>query len=322
MPATAPECHAARMTAQAEVLAVVTRSGVDEGVHVGHAVIVDADGGVVRAWGDPSALVLPRSSLKPAQAAALVRAGLDLPPRLLALAAASHSAEPFQLAGVREILASAGLAESDLRTPADWPLDPQERLDWVGREPSPLAMNCSGKHAAMLVTCRLHDWPLDDYRDPRHPLQQAIAAEVVDLAGEPIGAVGVDGCGAPVLGLSLLGLARTGARLEAGGPDSPGTRVAGAMRTHPEYVGGSRRDVTALMRAVPGLLVKEGAEGVGLAVLPQGGAVAVKVVDGAERARQVALLALLVIAGIAVEPGDQPVLGGGVPVGRVWSPLS
>lgn len=314
-------CHHARVPTDAAVLAVVTRNGVDESVHVGHAVIVDASGTLVRSWGSPDRMVLPRSTLKPAQAAAMVRAGLDLPEPLLALAAASHSAEPFHLDGVRAVLASAGLSESDLRTPPDLPLDPQERVAWGTRPPSSLAMNCSGKHAAMLATCVVRGWPLDDYRAPDHPLQQAIAEEVVALAREPIGAVGVDGCGAPVLGISLTGLARLGAGLGASG-DEPGARVARAMRGHPEYVAGTRRDVTALMRSVPGLWAKEGAEGVGLAALPDGGAVAVKVVDGAERAREVALVALLAAAGAPVEPRETPVLGGGVPVGRVWSPLA
>jgi L-asparaginase II len=310
------------VTTDAAVLAVVTRNGVDESVHHGDAVIVDAAGRPVRTWGSPDRTVLPRSSLKPAQAAAMVRAGLDLPAPLLALAAASHSAEPFHLAGVRDILASAGLSETDLRTPPDVPWDPQERAAWGTRAPSTLAMNCSGKHAAMLATCVVQDWPLDDYRAPDHPLQEAIAAEVVALAGEPIAAVGVDGCGAPVLGISLTGLARLGAALGAAADDEPGARVAAAMRAHPEYVAGTRRDVTLLMRSVPGLLAKEGAEGVGLAVLPGGGAVAVKVADGADRAREVALVALLAAAGVTVAAADIPVLGGGVPVGRVWSPLA
>lgn len=308
------------MPTDAAVLAVVTRNGVDESVHVGHAVIVDAWGVPVRTWGSPESVVLPRSSLKPAQAAAMVRAGLDLPGPLLALASASHSAEPFHLDGVRSILAAAGLSESDLRTPPDLPLDAQERMAWGSQPPSSLAMNCSGKHAGMLMTCVVRGWPLDDYRAPDHPLQQAIAEEVVALAREPIAAVGVDGCGAPVLGISLTGLARLAAALDAAG--EPGAQVAAAMRAHPEYVAGTRRDVTALMRSVPGLWAKEGAEGVGVAALPGGGAVAVKVSDGGERAREVALVALLVAAGVAVEPREVPVLGGGAPVGRVWSPLA
>lgn len=315
------------MTIDPAVLATYSRSGFVEGGHLGHAVVVDRDGAVVRSWGDPALEILPRSCNKPAQAAAMVRHGLDLPTHLLALSAASHSAERFHLAGVHEILSSAGLDESALQTPPDYPLDPRERDAWVGdgRRPAPIAMNCSGKHAAMLATCVVNGWPLGTYRQPDHPLQQSIRWQVEALAGEQVGHVGVDGCGAPVLSLTLTGLARSLSRAVQETPESPARRVTGAMAAFPDFVGGTNRDVTAFMRAVPGLVAKDGAEGVYVAALPDGTAVALKVEDGADRARQVALAAILV--GLGIDRADLgplltiPLLGGGQPVGEVSSPL-
>ena len=310
------------------VLATYRRSGLEEGRHLGHAVVVAPDGSVRSAWGDPDAVIFPRSSNKPAQAIAMVRHGLDLPDHLLALAASSHSGERFHLAGVRAILAQAGLDEEALRTPPDYPLDPRERDAWIadGRREAPVAMNCSGKHAAMLATCVVNDWPLDDYRAPDHPLQQSIRWQVEALAGEGVGHVGVDGCGAPVLSLTLAGLARSLGRAVQEEPESPAGRITRAMRSYPDFVGGLNRDVTAFMRAVPGLVAKDGAEGVYVAALPDGTGIAVKSLDGCERSRQVALARILVLLGADPEPLAGllaiPVLGGGAPVGEVRSPLT
>ena len=311
----------------AVVLATYTRSGFTEGEHLGHMVLVAPDGSVRRAWGDPDLVIFPRSSNKPAQAIAMVASGLDLPDELLALAASSHSGEELHIEGVRRILAGAGLAETDLQTPPDFPLDPRARDAWVasGRDAEPIAMNCSGKHAAMLATCAARGWPLDTYLDPRHPLQVAARATLEELSGESVEHVGVDGCGAPVMAVSLAGLARMLSSAVQQPADAPGGRVTAAMAGHPEVVGGTRRDVTAFMRAAPGLVAKDGAEGVYVAALPDGTALAVKALDGSERARQVALAEGLVAAGV---PEDAlaalrsiPLLGGGRPVGEVRSPL-
>lgn len=316
------------MTApQPVVLAEVVRSGFVECVHHGHAVIVDADGAVVQTWGDPDVEVFPRSSNKPAQAVGMLRAGLDLPTEQLALAQASHSGEPMHLEGVRRILASAGLDESALQTPDDYPLDDVERDAWIARGAAPcaIAMNCSGKHAAMLATCVVNGWDTADYRDAAHPLQVAITQSVGELAGQHIAHVGVDGCGAPLLSLSLAGLARSLGRIAQSDPQGDG-RVATAMRLHPELVGGTRRPVTQSMRAVPGLLSKDGAEGVWVLALPDGRAAAVKVLDGADRARTVAVAAVLEAMGVEPDRLDTlrtlPVLGGGRVVGEIRSPLA
>jgi L-asparaginase II len=306
-----------------QVLAHVVRSGFVESVHHGTAVLLDPDGGVVTSAGDPTAPIFPRSCSKPLQAAAMLHAGLQLDGALLALSAASHSGERYHLDGVRRLLAGAGLEESWLQNPAGLPLDEEERQAWLraGREPSPLADNCSGKHAAMLLTCVVNGWPLDSYRDPAHPLQRQITETVSDLTGEPIVAVGVDGCGTPVLAVGLSGLARAFARIARAGPDCAEGRVAAAVRQHPEWVGGTDRGVTRLLRAVPGLIAKDGAEAVFAAALPDGHAVAVKIADGAGRPVLPVVVSLLRRLG-ANGPGldelaDSPVLGHGDRVGSV-----
>ncbi len=304
-------------------VAHLVRGGLVEGVHYGSVVILDTGGQVQFQLGDIEAAFYPRSALKPVQAVAMVRAGLPLDGELLALAAASHSGEERHLAGTRRILELAGLTEDDLRNVRDLPFDAVVRDDWIrqGRLPSRLAQNCSGKHAAMLYVCRLNGWSLDDYLDPSHPLQQAIAEIVEDLTGQRIAQVTVDGCGAPLFSVSLHGLARATARITAAAPGTPESRVADAMREHAEMASGSGRDVAALMRAVPGLLAKDGFEGVQAAALPDGRAVAVKIADGADRARVPVAAAALARAGVApaalAEFAGEPLLGGGEPVGCV-----
>lgn len=304
-------------------LAYLTRSGFVEGVHHGSAVAVNGAGQKVLTHGDPDAPMLPRSSLKPLQLLAMLRAGLVLEDGLLALAMASHSGEDFHRAGVDRILDRAGLAEADLQNVPDLPLGEQERLRWLreGRAPTRRAMNCSGKHAAMLLTCRLNGWAEDGYLEPAHPLQQKILDTVAQLAGEPVAAITVDGCGAPAPGISLTGLARAFSRLATAAPGSPEGRIAAANNGFPQWLGGTGREVTELIRGVPGLIAKDGAEAVYAAALPDGRAVALKIADGSERARQVVMVALLrrlgvdepALAGLA----ERPVLGHGHPVGAI-----
>jgi L-asparaginase II len=305
------------------VLAQVVRSGCLESVHRGHAVVVNADGSIQMSFGDPDVQLLPRSSNKPLQAAAMLRAGLELDGELLALAAASHSGEGFHVAGVRQILSVAGLDESHLQTPPDLPYDAVERTEYLahGGRPERVVMNCSGKHAAMLVTCCINDWSLSDYTSAAHPLQQAIVAEIEDAAGEKVWATAIDGCGAPMFGLSLLGLARMGAACVQAEPQSPRRRVADAMRAHPTWVAGTRRDSAALMAEVPGLLAKEGADGVYLVALADGRSIALKITDGSDRARAPVMARILRMMGVTAPvisaQESTPILGGGREVGYI-----
>ncbi|MFH7594150.1 asparaginase [Streptomyces racemochromogenes] len=304
-------------------VAHVVRGGVIEGVHYGSVVVLDGAGEIRFAIGDIEAACHPRSALKPVQAVAMVRAGLPLDGALLSLAMGSHSGEEHHLAGTRLILQLAGLTEADLRNVPDLPYAPAVRDAWLreGRGPSRLAQNCSGKHAAMLYLCTLAGWPLESYLDADHPLQRTIAEVVEELTGQHVADVTVDGCGAPLFSVSLHGLARAAARIATAAPDTAEHRVANALRLHPEMASGTGRDTAALMRAVPGLLVKDGFEGVQLAALPDGRAVAVKIADGADRARVPVTAAALARAG--VEPrslagfAGAPVTGGGRTVGGI-----
>src|SRR5262245_30033483 len=175
--------------------------------------------------------MFPRSSNKPMQAAAMLGCGLDLNGKLLALAAASHSGEAFHVAGVREILAGAGLTEAALRCPPALPLDEDEqrRILRAGGEPDRVLMNCSGKHAAMLATCVGAGWPTDGYLDPDHPVQREISAAIARLAGEDVTSVGVDGCGAPLFAVSLTGLAKAYRVMVLADPGSAERKVADSM---------------------------------------------------------------------------------------------
>lgn len=323
---------------QAVPLAEVVRGDLVESVHLGHLVVLDPAGEVRLALGDPATTIWPRSSVKPLQAVAMLRSGLDLPDRLLALAAASHSGDAGHLAGVREILAGAGLDESALRNTPDLPLGAAEALAWQesGRGPERVVQNCSGKHAAMLATCVAAGWDTASYLDTGHPLQAAVRSAVVELTGgDDDGTHGtVDGCGAPLFSTTVLGLARSFGRLAAEASDGGSTdlgRVGRAMAAHPEMVAGRGREDTLVMRAVPGAVAKIGADGVCAAGLPDGSAVAFKILDGANRPRPAILAAALRAAGAAGVPGadpaaldaagDTPVLGGGRPVGLVRAVL-
>jgi L-asparaginase II len=169
----------------------------------------------------------------------------------------------------------------------------------------------------MLRTCRANDWPSKGYLAPDHPLQVGLRGTVEELAGERVAATGVDGCGAPLFALSLLGLARAFARL-ATATDGAERDVADAMRAHPELVGGTGRAASRLMTDIPGLIAKDGAEGVFAAALPSGAAIALKIDDGAQRAAERAVVAALATVG-ALDPElvTAPVLGGGEPVGTI-----
>ena len=308
------------------ILAEVVRSGFVESVHHGSVVVLDAAGRVVAAAGDVTGPSFPRSSNKPLQTVGMLRAGLrTAEPADLALISGSHFGEPFHVTGVRQILATAGLDESALRCPPSLPLSETAR-DVVARNgggATPILMNCSGKHAGMLATCVVNGWSLEDYRDVKHPLQVALAAAVAELAGEPIAATGVDGCGAPVLAVSLTALARAFQRLVDARPPAPERLVADTMRADPELVAGTGQDDTRLMRGVPGLLAKGGAEGVVAVAVEGAGAVAVKVADGAMRARMPVLVSALRRLGVTAAVLDEletvPLLGGDVQVGEVRS---
>jgi L-asparaginase II len=316
------------------VIAEVIRSGFRESRHRGSAVLLGADGRAVFSTGEVTAPMFPRSSNKPMQAAAMRACGLGLEGELLALASASHSGEDFHVTGVRKILAGAGLTEDALQCPPALPMDEPTLWRFLGEggKPDRVHMNCSGKHAAMLATCVAAGWPTQTYRDPDHPLQREIQAALARLAGEEVAATGVDGCGAPLFAICLTGLARAFRALVLADPGSAERCVVDAVRANPAWTSGTARSENALHHAVPGLLVKSGAEGVQAFALADGRAGAVKMEDGSPRAIPAITVALLRVLGADGEPGvdraaldgiaEVPVLGGGQVVGQVVATLT
>ncbi len=310
------------MTDPPPVLVEVTRGRFVEARHPGSLVLLGADGRVEVSAGDVTTPVLARSSLKPLQAVALLEAGFGGPPAWVALACASHDGEPVHVAGVRSMLASAGLTEAHLQCPPGLPAAEPAVIDWVaaGGRAARVCHNCSGKHAAMLMAAQAAGWPVASYRDPTHPLQIAIRDRLGELAGEEVADVEIDGCGAPAFAVSLTALARAFAAI-ATATSGPAAEVAAATREHPELVSGTSGAHVELSRAVAGLVAKDGAEGMLAAALPDGRAVAAKFADGTGRGRPPLLAAVLRRWGFdGADVGRWaavPTLGAGAPVGEI-----
>lgn len=306
-------------------LAQVIRSDFIEGRHFGSAVVVDSAGQIIWSAGEVATQIFPRSSNKIMQGLAMIRAGLPAKGELLALSCASHSAESFHIEGVQSLLNAAGLDSDSLRCPADWPLDPVEKDSLIaeGIEKENIFMNCSGKHAAMLFTCVINGWDTRTYLEKDHPLQQLCKTTVEEVTGETVDHIGIDGCGAPVMSTSLIGLARAFGKFAGPAADENQKLIADAIKAHPEYLGGTRRDVTKLIQGVPGLIAKDGAEGVYAIGLGDGRALALKIEDGSDRARIVVANSLLknvlnvVSAEVDRQLNSQILYGGGKPVGQV-----
>jgi L-asparaginase II len=290
------------------VLIEVSRGAVVESRHRGAAVVVDSRGGRRAAWGDVDAAVFPRSSVKPLQALPLVESGaverFGVSPRELALACGSHGGEPDHIAAAREWLARLGLTEDDLICGPHPPLgrEAAKALIRIGCEPSPLHNNCSGKHLGFLTLAMHLGVPLNDYGHPEHPVQREVRRVLFEMGGTDLSSAAVagDGCGVPVVAMPLVAVARAFALLAAPDdlPRARGTaarQVVSAMTAHPYFVGGTGRfDTLVTERAGGRILVKGGAEGVCAAALVERGlGFAVKIDDGAKRAAETAMAALL-----------------------------
>ena len=299
-----------------EVLAEYVRDGVVESEHRGFLAALNADGSIFKTLGDVETKIFPRSTVKCAQASAMVRSGLDLEPRLLALAQSSHSGGEMHMDGAREILASVGLSESALQCALDRPLGDAERRAWGEKPPTQIAMNCSGKHAAMLATCVKNGWPIESYLEQSHPLQLAIKAELEELAGETITLTSTDGCGAPLFLLSLIGLARAVREITIS-TDPIHQSVMSAARAFPEMVGGVYRHNTEMMQQVPGLFMKDGAEAVNVCSLSDGRTFVFKVSDGSLRAFRTIVHACLKDFGIDTPFTPEKVMGGPRVIGTI-----
>ena len=303
-----------------EVLAEYVRDGIVESKHFGHLIALDKDGKRVLTKGDPNAFIYPRSAIKSIQASAMVRKGLVQEVRHLALICASHSGSKAHQDGALEILRGAGLTQEALQCIADRPIGVQERKEWGEKEPTRLAMNCSGKHAGMLATCVANNWPIENYLSQDHPLQLAIKEEFENLAGEKISKITTDGCGAPLFLISMQGLANAFYNLAISN-DPVHKQVVAACLAYPEMVAGIGRSDTELMKTVPGLFLKIGAEGVQAAFLPDGRTVVFKVSDGSERAHQVILQSAFEKLGAKFEVKHPEVLGGGKVIGEIRAAL-
>lgn len=290
-------------------MAELWRGGLLESTHAGHAVIW-GPGGIEAAWGDPAAIIFPRSSCKMIQALPLVESGaadaVGLTPAHLAFACASHQGEGRHVGMARDWLSTLGLSEPDLRCGPHEPYDRAERNRLIKSDESPCQLhnNCSGKHCGFLtVTQHLKAGP--EYVEIDHPLQRAIRAATEEVTGESVAGYGIDGCSAPNFAMSVAGLARAMQAFAAAREDGDTRsramhRLATAMATYPELVAGEGRSCTELMRAMGHkVAIKTGAEAVFVAILPeQTRGIALKVVDGGTRGSEAAIVALLVQAGV------------------------
>ncbi|MRG61479.1 asparaginase [Agromyces sp. CFH 90414] len=313
-------------------LAVVERNGFVESRHAGSAIVLGPEGEVVRVLGDVRTPIFPRSTLKPFQAVAVMTSGVTLRGEDAAIATASHSGTAAHVALVRGLLARARIPAAALGCPPAMPIDSAARDQVVraGTGRDRVYMECSGKHAAMLLACAANDWPLQGYLGLEHPLQRKVLDVLERFTGERPAASGVDGCGAPVHAISLTGLARGIQKLTTSQTSSPfaffreAAVLTEAAREHPWAVGGPGRPDTVAMERL-GVFAKIGAEGVMVMTAPNGTSTAVKVLDGSPRATTVIALRLLADSGALEHDAvdqvqaelDLWVMGGDRPVGEI-----
>lgn len=299
-------------------LAEVIRNGMVESAHYGHLLILNSKGEEIFTLGGSAAPIFPRSSIKPIQARTMVKLGLSIEPQLLALVIASHSGSTEHIAGVRQLLGQFGLREKDLQCALDLPLGEIERKLWGEKPPTRITMNCSGKHAGMLATCVINNWDTSNYLEMNHPLQIAIKDEIEEAAGATSINDTFDGCGAPLFAIPLKGLAQA-IRSVVESDDEHSLAIVRAMSSFPEMVAGNGRLSARWMRKVPGLIMKEGAEGVHIAALRGKGVIAFKVIDGSMRAHEVVTRAALSRIGIIGDVPATTVFGGPAPKVEICS---
>lgn len=291
-------------------MAEIWRGPFLESVHLGHAVVCDASGEIVQAWGDPNAIVLPRSSFKMLQALPLVESGAadayGLKAEHLALACASHQGAEIHSSRVLAWLEHLGLSDDDFRCGPEEPRDRDARDELIrdGASPCRYHNNCSGKHSGFL-TLNKHLGGGSEYVDPTHPVQVAVRAAFEEVTGLESPGFGIDGCSAPSFATTVHGMARAMAAFAAAqeGADtrqSAAVRLRDAMTAFPELVAGEGRACTELMRAMDGrVALKTGAEAFFIAIIPEKKlGVALKIVDGTARGAECAIASILVKLGV------------------------
>ena len=299
-----------------EILAKVTRGDLVESLHLGHLIVLNADGSTYLFKGSPELPIYPRSAIKSLQAAAMLKAGLKVEENELAIICASHSGSQSHIDLVTKMLTSRGLSTSQLKNAVDKPLGEKEKISWGDKAPSQLAQNCSGKHAGMLIACQQNGWDITTYLDLNHPLQVAIKNEIEALSGEKVSATSVDGCGAPLFAISLIGLAKAISNLVKSKEDSY-QQIVLACTKYPELVAGDGRLTTRMMKAVPGLFMKEGAEGVQVCALSDGRVIAIKIIDGSWRPVAPIIMEIFKRWGVVIPDESVKIYGGASVIGEV-----
>jgi L-asparaginase II len=299
-----------------EVLAKITRSDLVESLHLGHLIVLNADGSTYLSKGSPELPIYPRSAIKSLQTVAMLKSGLIVKDDELAIISASHSGSRNHIDLVTKMLTSRDISISQLKNAVDKPLGEKEKFSWGDKAPSQLAQNCSGKHAGMLITCQQNGWDMKSYLDLDHPLQVAIKNEIEELSGEKVSAVSLDGCGAPLFAITLIGLAKAISNLVKSN-ENPYQQIVSACMKYPELVAGEARLTTRMMRAVPGLFMKEGAEGVQVCALRDGRVIAIKIIDGSWRPVAPIIMEIFKRWGVAMPDESVKIYGGASVVGAV-----
>ena len=299
-----------------DVLAEVTRGGVVESLHLGHLIVLNSDGTTYLSKGSPELSFYPRSAVKSLQASAMLKAGLTVSDEELAIVCASHSGNQIHIDLVSKMLADRGIPLSAMGNASDKPLGEKEKITWGDKAGTQLTQNCSGKHAGMLITCQQNGWDLGTYLEMGHPLQIAIKNEIELLAGEKVSTSTFDGCGAPLFAISLTGLAKTFSTLVKSN-DLVYKQIVTACTKYPELVAGEGRLTTRMMRSVPGLFMKEGAEGIQVCALSDGRVIAIKIIDGSWRPVAPIIMEVFKRWGVLMPDESVKIYGGASVIGEV-----
>jgi L-asparaginase II len=299
-----------------EVLAEVTRGGIVESLHLGHLIVLNSDGTTYLYKGSPELAFYPRSAVKSLQASAMLKAGLTVSDEELAIICASHSGNQIHIDLVTKMLEKRSISLSALKNATDKPLGEKEKISWGDKPGTQLTQNCSGKHAGMLIACQQNGWDLDTYLEMNHPLQIAIKNEIELLAGEKVSASTFDGCGAPLFAISLTGLARAISTVVKSN-EAIYKQIVAVCTEYPELVAGEGRLTTRMMRAVSGLFMKEGAEGIEVCALSDGRVIAIKIIDGSWRPVAPIIMEVFKRWGVLMPDESVKIYGGGSVIGEV-----
>jgi L-asparaginase II len=301
---------------EGEVLAEVTRGGIVESLHLGHLIVLNSDGTTYLSKGSPELAFYPRSAVKSLQASAMLKAGLTVSDEELAIVCASHSGNQVHIDLVTKMLEKRDIPLSAMKNATDKPLGEKEKISWGDKAGTQLTQNCSGKHAGMLIACQQNGWDMKTYLEMNHPLQIAIKNEIELLAGEKVSASTFDGCGAPLYAISLTGLAKAISTVVKSN-DGVYKQIVAACSKYPELVAGEGRLTTRMMRAVPGLFMKEGAEGIEVCALSDGRVIAIKIIDGSWRPVAPIIMEVFKRWGVAMPDESIKIYGGDKVVGEV-----